>query len=278
MRVHSCLFGLRFYPNDMNIFDAHAHIASWPTLEESKSDLLLGMLQHNIEASLISNADCATFPSERKRDVPSLSAASGLRIAIEFAREYPGKIYCGAWLTPRREKVPSNDLVALIEDNLDVVKCLKLHPFCERMSPDDPRMDPYYDLAERLNLPVLIHTALDPDSSIGRLVAAAKARPNVRFVAAHLELCSNHLYAIDAIADLPNVYCDTAWVEMNIAKNALETLGPGRVFFGTDAPVDGSSTLDHPFYRAYFENAEGMDETSYEALMRENAKTFYKIP
>ncbi len=262
----------------MEIFDAHAHIASWPNLEESKSDLLLGMLQHNVGLCLISNADCATFPSERKRDVPSLKAASGLRQAIEFARENPGKIYVGAWLTPRREKVPSKELISLIEDNRDVVKCLKLHPFCERMSPDDPRMDPYYDLAERLDLPMLVHTALDPDSSIGCLINAAKKRPNVRFVAAHLELCSNHLYAIDAISELPNVYCDTAWVEMKTAKIALETLGASRVFFGTDAPVDGAKTLDHPYYKAYLENAVGLDEETYAALMAGSAKAFYKIP
>lgn len=236
------------------------------------------MLEHHVDSALISNADCATFPSERKRDVPSLRATTGLRQAIEFARENPGKIYVAVWVTPRREKTPSPELIALIEENRDIVKSLKLHPFCERMSPDDPRMDPYYDLAERLDLPFLVHTALDPDSAIGPLVNAARKRPNVRFVAAHLELCSNHLYAIDAISDLPNVYCDTAWVEMSIAKNALETLGAHRVFFGTDSPVDGEKTLDHPFYKEYFENAAGLDEQTYADLMCNNAKRFYKIP
>ena len=261
----------------MKIFDAHGHIASWQSIEESEKALLYGMEQHGIGGCLISNADCATFPSERRIDYPSLSAEAGLKAAIDFARKYPGKIYVAAWITPRREKVPSQELIDLIEDNRDIVKSLKLHPFCERMAPNDERMEPYYDLARKLDLPFLVHTAMDPDSAIGNIVDAAKAHPDIRFVAAHLELMSNHLYAIEVLREVPNVYCDTAWVEMPVAVRAMNELGPDRVFFGTDAPVDGEETLDHPYYRAYFENTERLGEEDYARLMAQNALNFYRI-
>ena len=261
----------------MEIFDAHAHIASWPSLEKSKANLLSGMEKHGVSGCLISNADCATFPSERKHDVLSLSATQGLQQAIAFARSVPHKVYIAVWVCPRREKTPSAELIETIERNRDIVKALKLHPFCERMAPNDPRMEPYYELAEKLDFPFLIHTALDPDSSIGCLIDAARKHPKVRFVAAHLELCSNHLYAINAISELPNVYCDCAWVEMKTARIAINELGKERVFFGTDAPVDGKVTLDHPYYLDYFDNEVGLDPESYEYLMGKAAKDFYRI-
>lgn len=262
----------------MPIIDAHAHIATWPTRPACKKNLLEGMDTHGVDVSIVSNADCSSFPGEVAVQCGSLSAEEGLREALEFAKSNPGRIYAAVWFKPLVEPTPSKELVRLIEENRSLVVALKLHPFCEQVSPCDPRLEPYYELAAGLNLPILCHTALDFHSSIGELVKAAKDHPHLRFVAAHLELGSDHAYSIDAIADIPNIYADTAWVDADNAKKALETLGLRRVFFGTDAPIDGAATLSNPLYLAYFQNEMGLDEEQYEALMWKSSSEFYGIP
>ena len=261
----------------MSIIDAHAHIASWPTVEQSKKNLLTGMDTWGIECSLISHADCTSFPTEHEAKVDPISGAEGLRQTIAFARENPGRIYIAAWFKPLIEPEPTEEFVQLIKDNLDVVKALKFHPFCERLPADDPRLEPYYALARELGFPVLVHTAVDENSAIYHLVNAAKAHPDIRFVAAHLELCSDHRFAIDAIAEVPNIYADTAWVDVDSCKLAIQKLGIDRIMFGTDAPIDGEPTLYNPIYLAYFRNDAMFGKRVLSKLMRDNAIYFYKL-
>lgn len=261
----------------MNTIDAHAHIASWPTVAESKRNLLHAMKVHYVEAALVSHADCSTYPGEHGFNAIPLSSIQGLMEVLAFAKENPGKIYAAVWIKPLVEPTPSPELLRLIDENRPLIKAIKLHPFCERIPPDDPRMEPYYELARTLELPILVHTALDPDSSIGHLVNAAKAHPDLRFVAAHLELASTHDFAVEAIKGTPNIWADTAWVDLKSAKNALMKLGKERVMFGSDAPIDGPGTLDNPLYISYFRNDIGLDEESYRMLIADNARAFYRF-
>ena len=261
----------------MRIIDAHAHIASWPNVPACASNLLEGMARHGVEKVLVSHADCTSFPGEHEAQVTPLTASEGLRQVLDLCKAHPGKIYAAAWFTPLREETPSDELIRLIKENLTYVKALKLHPFCERIAADDPRLEPYYDLAREFDLPILVHTAVDPDSAIYHLVNAAKNHPDLRFVAAHLELCSDHRFAIDNVADMPNIYADTAWVDIESARVAIERMGEDRLLFGTDAPIDGADTLDNPMYLAYFRNELGFGEETYGKLMAGNAIALYRL-
>ena len=261
----------------MPIFDAHAHIGSWPNVEESKNNLLFALDRHYIEGCLLSDADCSSFPAEHTGVSRVLSALDGLYETLDFAKKQQGRIYIGVWFKPLCEPTPSPELVRLIQDNRSYIKTLKFHPFCERLCPNDERMEPYYELARELDLPILIHTALDVYSNIACLVEAAKKHPDLRFVAAHLELGSDHEYATNAIKDIPNIVADTAWVDFASAKRALQLLGEERVMFGSDTPIDGAYTLDNPLYMDFFENRMGIAFELWNKLMYENAISFYRI-
>ena len=261
----------------MDIVDAHAHLASWHSVPESEGNLLLGMERHGIATTLVSHADCTSFPGEAQAPVTPLSSVEGLSQVIAFARKHPGRIYGAAWFKPLVEPVPPEGFVRLIQENRDIVKALKFHPFCERVALDDPRVAPYIQLARELDLPILVHTAVDEDSAIYHFVNAAKANPDVRFVAAHLELCSDHRYAIEALTGIENAWCDTAWVDLSTALLAMEKLGPDRVFFGTDAPIDGAATLDNPMYQEYFRALYEDPSDLMQGLMGANARRFYGL-
>ena len=261
----------------MPIIDAHAHLGSWPNIETSRHNLIGNMNRHGIDIAVLSHADCSSYPGDAGAFATPLSSVEGFRQCIEFAHEHPCRFYLAVWVKPLLEPEPPQELLDLIAENRDLVVALKLHPFCERISPNDERLEPYYDLARSLDVPVLCHTALDYHSCIGSLIEAAKAHPDLRFVAAHLELGSDHLYSINALKECPNIFADTAWVDMESAVHALRELGEERVLFGTDNPLDGTETLANPLYLSYFQNWLGLDQHRYEALMYLNAKRFYRI-
>ena len=272
-----CFFPYLLYPLPMPIIDAHVHIGSWRTIEESQHNLLESMNRRQVALGVLSNADCSSFPGEAGAYATPLSSVEGLRQIIAFARENPGRFALLVWIKPLLEPYPSEELLSLVEENRDLIVGLKLHPFCERISPCDPALEPYYEWAEKEGWPILCHTALDFHSSIGELIAAAKAHPRLSFVAAHLELGSTHRYAIEAIRPYPNIYADTAWVDFENANFALDVLGEDRVLFGTDNPLDGSDTLFNPMYDGYFHHAYGEEGGRFDALMYQNALSLYRI-
>ena len=101
------------------------------------------------------------------------------------------------------------------------------------------------ELADRLGLVVLLHV---PGSE--RLVNGgvqkdvewlAKEFPQAKIVLAHCGRCylpDEARKAMGSVAELENVYLDTAMVmDPTVLEIALDTVGPGRVLFGTDLPV-----------------------------------------
>lgn len=268
--------GKASYHSVMRIVDAHAHIASWPTPKETEDTLLESLEKYGISYTIISNADAAEFPSVGDHH-PYLNTLEAAKEAVRFAREHPDKIGVAIWLRPYYEKEITPELRAFIAENRDLIKALKFHPYDEKMPVDDPSLIPYLELAKELDLPVLVHTATDEESRIEHLIEVAKAYPEVAFVAAHLELCSNNLHAIEAITPYPNIYCDTAWVPIDKAILAMDILGSDRVMFGTDNPIDGVDTLGNPMYTDYLENRLNLRGDLYEKLMEGNAAFVYKI-
>lgn len=257
------------------MIDIHFHLGSFPTLEEGKRLLLDSIANHPFECALVSHLDATEFGEEDER-VRLIDQMTALKEGLDFCKEHEGRFYLLAWIRPNFE-TPSKEFCDLIKKNLKYIKGLKMHPYCSRMRIDDPKVEPYLSLAEELHLPILVHTAIDDYSSILHLEAAAKKHPNLTFIAAHMELYTDHDCTIEVMKRNPNIYCDTAWVEMKDAARAIEEVGKERVLFGSDTPLDGKTTLDEAIYQNYFHNVENLDEESYALLMGGNAKRIFRI-
>jgi uncharacterized protein len=93
-----------------------------------------------------------------------------------------------------------------------------------------------------------------------------------------MQLNSDNQAAIRVLKEHPNVYGDTAWVDMKIAKKVLQEIGEDRMLFGTDNPIDGVDTLANPLYQSYFKNKVKLPGKLYHNLMYRNALAFYHIP
>ncbi|MGN1262059.1 MAG: amidohydrolase family protein [Candidatus Enteromonas sp.] len=261
----------------MKFIDIHAHIASWPTLTDTEEAVLASMESHGIRFALVSHCDAAEFPSvgdETPRGLDSIAIHEEL---LAFQRANPSRIGGYFWIRPYAEEVTPR-LSRYIHEHRSSIYGLKFHPYTAQVKINDSRLDPYFRLARQEGLPVLVHTAMDIYSSIKYLAEAAERFPDVKFIAAHLELCSNHECAIEVMKKHPNIYCDTAWVDMETAKRVIEEVGEDRIFFGTDNPIDGKRTLNNRMYEAYFENAANLPKKQYEKLMGKNAEAFFHLP
>lgn len=54
-----------------------------------------------------------------------------------------------------------------------------------------------------------------------------------------MELNSDHREAVRRIAQIPNLYGDTTFVAPEDVVHAIETCGPEKLLFGSDAPATG---------------------------------------
>ncbi len=259
------------------IIDAHAHIYSEPTLLETKRTLLSAMKKYSVSFSLISNCDGAEYPSEGTPKVKRTTTLANLKKTVNFVKQHPNSLGAAIWIRPVKENGPSEELKAYVRENRDLIYALKFHPFTERTPVDSPLLESWLSYAEEEGFPVLVHTAEDEYSSIENLAKVAQKYPKTKFVAAHLQLLSNHEKGITALKNTPNLYGDTAWVPMKIAAKILREIGDDRIVFGTDNPIDGMDTLANPMYRDYFSNASRLNKLTYEKLMSGNAIKLYGL-
>lgn len=126
---------------------------------------------------------------------------------------------------------------------------------------------PVWDVAQRENIPVLIHFGIMGSAggianhvNINPLVIhdVAKDFPNMRIIIPHFG-CGYVFETLNLCWACPNVYIDTSgsnqwmrWMPYEINLESLfrkyrETIGPGRILFGTD-----SSYFPRGFVQAYF--------------------------
>ena len=107
----------------------------------------------------------------------------------------------------------------------------------------DPGLDPILEQSVALDVPVLQHAWIKTTGNlVGESFPAdvadlAKRHPKARIIMAHMNGCG--LRGIQDVADCPNIYIDTSGgdPESGIVEYAVAMIGPGRVVFGSDAPI-----------------------------------------
>jgi hypothetical protein len=155
---------------------------------------------------------------------------------------------------------------------------------------DDPRMDPYYALAERLGIPVAFHTHSAPP------LTAAQCCPAFRLANGNPMLLENVLVeyprlkvqimhanplvypeVIDLLVQFPKVYVDISAWQMaytrpkfhRLLREYAEAGLTGRIMFGSDG---------HDYAQAFaaYESAEFLNERQLEGIFCRNAARFLR--
>lgn len=132
----------------------------------------------------------------------------------------------------------------------------------------------FFELAEELDVPVLVHTAhrLYPrdrpnEATPLDVVRVAKAFPRVRIIMAHIAGGGDWEYALEVAKSSANVHVDVGGSvpDAGVVERAVEVLGPRRVLFATDclfaesvARVEAADLPEWQKRLIYFENARGV--------------------
>lgn len=253
------------------IIDMHAHIGT----VQDKYDMpienqLYGMEKYKIDYALISDIT-AGEPYTKQKDGFDFQYSIN-KNAVQTAKKHKDKL--GVLLWGRVAAEGYNSLFEnLYLENRDIVKGIKLHPDIAGIRYDDERYFPYYEMAKKYSLPVLIHTADNEFSNVEYVKSLAAKYPSVNLILGHMSLSGEKDEAFRIIKEYPNVYGDTAWVSYNDIIKA-ETFGIGnKIMFGTDSPIAGKETYgDKKFYLPFYENQEKIQN-----IMWQTAKKVFSL-
>jgi len=129
----------------------------------------------------------------------------------------------------------------------------------------------FFELAEELDVPVLVHTAhrLYPrdrpeEATPDDVARVARKFPRVKVIMAHITGGGDWEYALEVIRRCPNVYVDVGGSvpESGAVERAVELLGPSRVLFASDClfaesvgRVESAELPEEHKRKIYYENA-----------------------
>lgn len=272
--------------DNMKIFDSHVHIGGTKLGFDMTEEMVSEMIdKYNISKILVSNCDSAEVDHDLN-PIPmeyQVNQIESLERAIKFARGYKDRVYVAAWIKPLGEKI-TDEFEAMIKDNLDIIKAIKIHPFHSNTSPVDEKCIPYLELASKYKLAVVSHTGGCEAASPVHLYEAAVKYPDIPFVMVHMGLGTDNTEALNLLGKADNLYGDTTWVKTDVTKKAIEMYGGKKMLFGSDSPIDGLDTYmynktgDPSIYREYmngFEKEIGND--NYNLLMYENSCRIFGV-
>lgn len=267
------------------IIDSHAHIGNLLILNLSVRKVLYSMERYAVDFSLVSSIESTEYYSEGKR-LPWPLRRTQYRVCkktIRAAKRHPDKLGALLWLQIDR-CVPNERLCRLIEKNRRYIYGVKIHPYRSETAPDEPKLEPVYELARRFGLPVVSHTGNIEKARTLYLYNAAKAHPDIDFVAVHMDLDSDCNEAMELIAKLPNLYGDTTWVSYETTVRAIKKCGSEKILFGTDNPIDGKDHMlynragQRSFCQGYFNELKDLiSKEDYDNLMYKNAQRLFGI-
>ncbi len=267
------------------IIDTHAHIGRMINFNLTEKDLLYSVEKYNIDFSLISNIECAEF-DHKGRKIPKIIQKSQNKVlnkTLDFVKKYPDKFGLLIWLKLYRE-LPDEELIKTIEENRSLIYGFKFHPFHSRTAPDDKKLEPIYEIAEKYNLPIVSHTGGCEEARSIHLYNAAKAHPKLKFVMVHMDLGTDNSEALSLLGKLPNLYGDTTWVPVKTTLEAVKRYGSKKMIFGSDNPIDGKDTFlrnrtgDRSLYQEYFnELRDEIAGKDYDNIMYKNAREIFNI-
>ena len=185
------------------IIDIHAHCGVVENGHKMPiENQLYGMEKYGIDYAIISNVECGECHD----------CIEGNKRALEIVKQYRDKFSCMLWATEDLTEDEKNQFEELYLQNKELIKGLKVHPDISKTAADDPCFDYVYRMAEKYDLPVLLHTNNTEFSSIEKSVNAAKKYPKARFILGHMDISSDDcIEALNAVRDYDNIYGDTCF-------------------------------------------------------------------
>lgn len=272
----------------MKIIDAHLHIsfkapelidaAKQLNIDYSEKGLLKEMKKNDIEYVVgISSPGKKsplvkeTTPAESKETIPTYKKYKNL-LGVCTVTPLTGK-----------------KTLKLVEEKIKegVFRAFKIFPGYFYFYPYDRLYFPFYKLAEKYDIPVIIHSGLTLKKNAllkythpMNIDEAAVLFPNVKFIMAHLgnpwiQTTKAILYKNDNVyADLSGLFEGSDYGELeeikDMVEKTIEWIGSDKLLYGSDWPLVKMEQYIHTF-RAI------IPKTNHKKIFYENAKKIFHI-
>lgn len=226
--------------NGLFVADAHTHIFPERTrlygrnVEFGVDDLIKLMDANGVDAAVVIARPTVQLPIAELRSLHD-------RTARDVAK-HRGRLAAFCWAAPRLGAAGVAEARRCLSEL--GYRGLKIHPAQELFNIDDPDVHPYFALAREFGVPVTVHTQIAVrGAEPWRIVAPAKAFPDVRFLLAHLGGDGGMVQSLTAVhiaeqSDNISVEVSTAvtdpWATF---EGPAKVIGHERVLFGSDAPL-----------------------------------------
>lgn len=277
---------MRLSDIDGPVTDAHVHLMP---------DRLMAAIRR-----VLGEATGWEFPHATDREaVEATLRAAGVDryLALPYAHEPGVADGLNEWVLARAAEsemcVPfatvhgEDDVRRVVSDAFEAgARGLKFQCPVQKLAPDDPRLDPAFELCAERDRPVIFHAGNAPmfrDSpyvGIERFRSFLGSYPDVRACCAHMGTYEHEAF-VDAAREHDNVFLDTCFAMSTVADEVMDfdpaTVADavfedlsGRIMYGSDYP-----NIPYP-YAAEREGllARDLSGTAFEALFSGAAERF----
>jgi len=217
----------------MEIIDIHVHLGTCRVFDQNvkERDILKAMDDNNIKASIVQPFPGAPNPRKIHDQIAELASA------------HPGRIFGMASVNPHLEREEYVEEVERCVKDLGFVG-IKLHTIGHAISPLSKDADIVFETAERLKVPVMIHTGLGtPFSNPSLCIPKAKEYPNVPIILSHSGFCILTTEAYVAAKECKNIFLGSAWTPVTDLQFLINKLGANRIMLESDFPINVSVEL-----------------------------------
>ena len=237
----------------MKKIDAHAHIGyigGWADVGITEARLIEQMNRFDIEKTALCCED---------NDV-----------TLKAMENNPGRIVGCIYVNPLNKKT-----VDYIEHYAEKgFSAIKLNPLRHAYCADGDMVDAVMEKAEKIGIPVCIHSGHPPYSLPWQIGLLAERHQDVKIMMIHMG--HGHGVYIDAALKMahkyPNIFLEMSGMPMpSKIFGAYETVGNNRIMFGTDTP------FHHPSVEIQKVMVSGVNDEGIQRILYDNAKTFFGL-
>ncbi|MCY9786957.1 amidohydrolase family protein [Nocardiopsis sp. EMB25] len=243
---------------DTRVFDAHAHLAPGA---EATDRLLTTMDGCGIDRAVVV-AGGTIDPLRLSRQIIE---GGGSTEDVDNDAVLAGCERSGGRLVPFFFANPHSGPDAYREAGAGF-RGLKLAPGVHGVRISDPRTHALVGVAKDLGHPVYLHCLARAGFGVTDLVDLAAREPDVTFVLGHAGVGDMDLYGIESIRPRPNILFETSGGYSAVVAAALRRLGPERVLFGSEYP------LQHPEVELVKYRLLGLEEPAWRRVTWTNAR------
>ncbi len=217
------------------IIDVHAHLGWDYVFDEhfTREDQLNKHKIFQVDRTILQPASC--------HDLESVVDQHNTIAAL--TQEFPGVFYGMANPNPHLKAALYEQEIRRCIEELGFVG-IKIHTFAHAVHPSGHDGRKVFDLARKLQVPVMVHTGSGiPFANPSNLIPAAEQYPDVKIIIAH---CGMMIMAGEtgmAMKRCPNLYADITWTGGFLLRHWAEELGAHRFMFGTDHADNAGTEL-----------------------------------